>query len=303
MYELKLMQPNETVYFSIIIPVRNSEKTLAENLKYIAGQTFANYEVIFADGGSTDQTLTIINDFKTNNRQIRTKLIPGPDRGIYDAMNKGLAIAEGEWFYFMGSDDRFCSLSVLGKVASEITKESVDLIYGNVEGAVTGTRYVYDTMSKVFSVGVHHQSVFYHSSLFTQLGNYDLGFKIAADYHFTLKVFLNDRYRAKYINLDIAYYGEDGYSSKHFDYKLFSGHYRLLTKAHRIGYLEDPQKCLNDSVYYCLHLALRKRSLGTAWSNLLFYILTIKHLSLSYRLKTMYAMLAWTVRPYQGDEL
>ncbi|HEX3384135.1 MAG TPA: glycosyltransferase family 2 protein [Mucilaginibacter sp.] len=291
------MQSPKTVFFSIIIPVYNSENTLAENLKYIADQTFGNYELIFADGGSTDQTLRIIENFKTANAHMRTKLVPGPDKGIYDAMNKGLAIAEGEWLYFMGSDDRFCSPSVLGQIASEITVQDVDLIYGNVEGAASKTRYVYDTLSKVLAIGIHHQSAFYRASLFTEIGKYDMRFKIASDYDFTLKVFLNDRYRTRYIDLDIAYYGEEGYSSRHFDYKLFSGHYRRLAAAGRMSEVEDPQRCLNDCIYYCLHLALYKQNVGVAWSNMLYYLVTVRHLKLSYRLRTAFSMLMWTIRP------
>lgn len=297
------MKDHDKVFFSIIIPVYNSATTLSENLKSIANQSYADYEIVFVDGGSTDETVEIIHHFKTENGQIRTRVLLGPDKGIYDAMNKGLDLALGEWLYFMGCDDRFCSPSVLAQVASEIEKEDLDLVYGNVEGAVSGARYIYDTLSKVLSVGIHHQSVFYRRSLFTELGKYELKFKIASDYHFTLKVFLNNRYKTKYVDLDIAYYGEDGYSSRHFDYKLFSGHYRLLARAHQIGELEDQQKCLNDSVYYCLHLALRKRSLDTAWSNLLYYIFTVKHFGLADRLKIAYAMLARTIRPYRQDGL
>lgn len=291
------------VFFSIIIPVYNSANTLSENLKSIASQSYADYELVFVDGGSTDETLKIIHHFKTENEHIRIQLLSGPDKGIYDAMNKGLNLAQGQWLYFLGCDDKLCSPSILAQVASEIAKEDLDLIYGNVQGAVSGTRYIYNSRSKVLSVGIHHQSVFYRCSLFNELGKYDLRFKIASDYHFTLKVFLNNRYKTKYVDLDIAYYGEDGYSSRNFDYRLFSGHYRLLASSHRIGELEDQQKCLNDSVYYCLHLALRKRSLPTAWSNLLYYIFTVKCLSLSDRLKTAYAMLARTIRPYQQDGL
>jgi glycosyltransferase involved in cell wall biosynthesis len=297
------MENYDKILFSIIIPVYNSAGMLLQNLISIAHQSYSDYEIIFVDGGSTDETLKIVHSFKIANGHIRTKLLSEPDKGIYDAMNKGLDLAVGDWLYFMGCDDRFCSSSVLAQVASEIGNEGLDLVYGNVEGAVSGTRYIYNTLSKVLSVGIHHQSVFYRSYLFNDLGKYDLRFKIASDYHFTLKVFLNNHYKTKYVDLDIAYYGEDGYSSRHFDYKLFSGHYRLLAKANQIAELEDQQKCLNDSVYYCLHLALRKKNLLTAWSNLLFYIFNIKEMTLSQRCKTAYTMLVRTIRPFADNDL
>jgi|GEM_PF-745985 glycosyltransferase involved in cell wall biosynthesis len=291
------MPNNDVFFFSIIIPLFNSENTLAENLRSIAAQTFTNYEIIFTDNASTDETLKIVSDFQAANKHIRLKLSSEPDRGIYDAMNKGVALAEGQWLYFMGSDDRFYSPSVLSLVDAEIAKEYADLVYGNVQGISSNIRYVYDTLPKVLATGIHHQSVFYRSLLFRDLGGYDLRYKIASDYHFTLKVFLNSRYITRYADLDIAYYGEGGYSARHFDYKLFSGHYRLLAKGHKIEALENPEKCLHDSIYCCLYLAGEKQSLVTAWSNLLYYITTVKRLHLSFRLKTFVRMLMWTVAP------
>jgi glycosyltransferase involved in cell wall biosynthesis len=286
--------------FSIIIPVYNGESKLADSLKSIAIQTFTNYEIVVADGGSTDRSLAVIRHFQAINKDIRIKVLSEPDKGIYDAMNKALPLAEGEWLYFMGCDDHFCSPHILGLVADETAKIPADLIYGNVEGMKSKTRYVYDTVAKVLSVGIHHQSIFYRASLFRELGPYDLRFKIASDYHFTLRVFLNERYVTRYINLDIAFYGEEGYSSQHFDYKLFSGHYRLLASGHRVRELDDPQKCLKESIYCCLWLAWRKKNLVTAWSNLLYYVFTVKGLTLSYRFRTLLRMLKWTVTLFEN---
>lgn len=286
-----------STFFSIVIPVYNSGQVLEGCLKSILCQSWTDYEIIFADGASTDHTLAVIHDFQTANKQLRIKIFSKPDKGIYDAMNKAVAVARGRWLYFMGSDDRFHSPSVLRAVAGEIVKEPVDLIYGNVEGITSKTRYVYDSLAKVLAVGIHHQSAFYRATLFEELGEYDLNFEIASDYHFTLKIFLNKRYITKYFDMDIAYYGETGYSSHHFDYKLFSGHYRLIAAGGRVADLDDPQKCLNNSIYCCLYLAGQKRHLGTAWSNLLYYLAAVKQLKLSYRLRTALRMLMWTVKP------
>ena len=291
------MQSSESVFFSIIIPLYNCEDTLAESLESIISQSYANYEIIFADGASTDNTLQIIKNFKTENNNIHIKLLSEPDKGIYDAMNKGISLAQGNWLYFMGSDDRLCSSSVLSVVSSEIEREYADLVYGNVIGISSKIRYVYDTLGKVLAKGIHHQSVFYRTSLFLELGKYDLKFKIASDYHFTLKVFFKDQYIKRYIDKDIAYYGEKGYSSQYFDYKLFSGHYRLLAAADAISKIEDPQKCLTDSIYCCLVLASERRNFYTAWSNALYYIINVKGLHLSYRIKTVLRMLMWTITP------
>lgn len=225
------------------------------------------------------------------------KLVSEKDKGIYDAMNKGIKMATGEWLYFMGSDDTFCSAKVLLEAHEEIQKEDADLIYGNVYGAVTNKGYIYDTMTKVLSTGIHHQSIFYKSKLFEVLGEYNKEFKIAADYDFTLKVFLNEQYHTRYINKDIAYYGENGYSSQNFDYKFFSGHYKILARNGATEKIDAPQKCLGNSIYCCLYLAKTKKNMGFAWANLLYYITAANGLTLYFRVKTLLRMLMWSVRP------
>ncbi|MDB5143940.1 MAG: glycosyltransferase [Mucilaginibacter sp.] len=285
-----------TPFFSIIIPLYNSALSLKDSLNSILTQSFKNYEIIFIDGGSSDNTLQIISDFENLNNTLLIKLLSGYDNGIYDAMNKGIGLASGKWLYFMGGDDTLYRADVLNEVYKELQKENVDLIYGNVYGVFSKTKYVYDTLSKVLSTGLHHQSAFYKTILFTDLGKYDLNFKIAADYHFTLKVFLNDSYKKKYINKDIAYYGEGGYSSQNFDYKFFSGHYRNLAIHNGIDKIEDPEKCLNDSIYCCLYLAKEKKELGHAWSNLFYYLTHVNGIDAFFKVKTFFRMLMWTLK-------
>lgn len=282
---------------SIVIPLYNSAASLQYCLNSILNQSFRNYEIVFIDGLSTDNTLQIIADFGKRNRDIRVKVVSEPDKGIYDAMNKGIGLASGEWIYFMGSDDTFYSARVLADICQEIKKEKTDLLYGNVYGATSNKGYIYDTLSKALTTGIHHQSVFYKSSLFKQLGNYDLKFKIAADYDFTLKVILGENYRTKYINQDIAYYGEGGYSSKNFDFKFFSGHYKILASQNGISKLEDPKKCLENSIYCCLYLAKEKKNFGFAWVNLWYYLTNVKELALSFRIRTFFRMLMWSIKP------
>ncbi len=284
-------------YFSIIIPLYNCANTLNNTLQSISAQTFDDYELVLVDGGSTDDTLRIITDFKNANSPIKTKLLSEPDKGIYDAMNKGVDMAAGQRLYFMGGDDRFRGPDVLAAIMKALEQEDADLIYGNVEGISSKINYKYDTESKVLSKGIHHQSAFYKSSLFQQIGKYDLRFPIAADYHFTLKVFLNDHYRKRYVDLNIALYGEGGYSSQQFDYKFFSGHYRMLAAYNGTAKLADPQECLDNSIYCCLYLAGKKKELAYAWSNLLYYLTCKTKPHGVYKAKIFLRMLMWTLKP------
>lgn len=286
-----------TPFFSIIIPLYNSSSTLGQCLNSIIGQTYKNYELVLIDGASADNTLQLINDFRNQHSNVSIQLLTEPDNGIYDAMNKGIDLAKGSWLYFMGSDDSFFSPYVLNEVATLIENKPADLIYGNVTGIDSHIRYVYNTVAKVLSQGIHHQSVFYKKQLFNIIGKYDTRFKVAADYHFTLKVFFNNSFKTQYADLDIANYGEAGLSSSTYDYKFFSYHYKFLAVNNATDKIDDKQQCLDTSIYCCLYLAKEKKELGFAWSNILFYIAASNGLSFKSRVKIFLRMMYWSVKP------
>lgn len=279
-------------FFSIIIPVFNSAATLSNALGSILDQTFANYEVIIIDGLSTDNTMSIINSYS---KKLPVKYLSEPDKGIYDAMNKGIKLAEADWLYFMGGDDILYDTKVLLAIHQELNNSSCHLLYGNVIGQLSNTKYAYDTVDKVLTEGMHHQSAFYKRTLFDELGIYDNSFKIAADYHFTLKVFVSKLYRTQYVNIDTCLYGESGYSSQNYDYKFYSYHYRFLSINNAVKQTEAYQKCLDDSVYCCLYLAMNKTDLLFAWQNLLFYLFQKNTFTFKYRIKKGLQMLRWSI--------
>lgn len=285
-------------FFSIIIPIYNGDRTITACLESVIGQTFDDYEIIIADGGSTDESLEISHRFRQvypeRNICVRTE----KDGGVYDAMNKGITLSKGNWLYFMGCDDELNDREVLHAVAESIkTCGPVNLIYGNVSGSSSGIQYVDDTPAKVLSRGIHHQSIFYQKSLFNTIGQYDTAFKVAADYHLTLRVFADPAYKTKYINRPIARFGESGLSSREYDYKFFSYHYKFLVQHQAADKINDREKCLQTSIYCCLHLAGTKRDLFFAWRNILFYILVSDSLHFTFRLKTLLRMIYWSLKP------
>ncbi|MGC3979002.1 MAG: glycosyltransferase [Paludibacteraceae bacterium] len=115
-------------FFSIIIPTYNSASTLQKCLESVISQIFENYEVIIVNGVSNDKTLQLAHDFNDD----RIRVLCEPDEGIYDAMNKGIKLAKGEWLYFSGSDDSLYDSSVLTNVFSLIMNAKVDVVYGDV---------------------------------------------------------------------------------------------------------------------------------------------------------------------------
>lgn len=110
--------------FSIIIPTYNSSATLGQALNSIIEQSFKDFEILIMDGASSDKTVAIAQ--KINDPRI--SIYSEPDSGVYDAMNKGIARARGEWVYFLGSDDWLINNTVLDKINAHISPD-IDIIY------------------------------------------------------------------------------------------------------------------------------------------------------------------------------
>src|SRR5690606_10153742 len=109
---------------SIIIPTYNSAKTLRQALTSVVGQTYKKIEVLIIDGCSNDDTLVIVQSYAAEDS--RLKWVTEPDNGIYDAMNKGIQLAKGEWLYFLGSDDKLHDEYVLEKIFQNSLSENFE---------------------------------------------------------------------------------------------------------------------------------------------------------------------------------
>ncbi|WPU98350.1 glycosyltransferase family 2 protein [Mucilaginibacter sp. cycad4] len=283
-------------FFSIIMPLYNCEGTLQRALDSINNQAFKTYELILIDGGSNDNTQFIISNFKkTGNCHIQFS--SEPDGGIYDAMNKGIDMATGQWLYFMGGDDILSSPAILDQIYNAIQNEPVHLIYGNVTGAISNTKYAYDTINKALSHGIHHQSIFYKREVFNYTGKYNLKFRVAADYHLTLKIFCNRAFKTRYIDLDIARFGEAGLSSTVYDYRFYSYHYKFLSVNKALDKIADRTTLLQQSIYCCLWLVKEKQNMTFAWANIFYYITGAEALGISFRFKTFLRMVYWSLKP------
>jgi len=197
---------------SIIIPTRNSALSIAETLQSILAQTYKNIEVLVLDAVSNDATCEIVNGFSVKYSFIT--LVSEKDKGVYDAMNKGITLSKGDYLYFMGSDDVFYANDTLEKV---FTKEnlSLDVIYGDVQfknckrihsGESNLQKLVNDQIS------ICHQAIFYSKQTFKIIGNYNLKYFIHADYDFNIRCFQNKELKIKYINTIVAIFNETGLS-------------------------------------------------------------------------------------------
>ena len=199
---------------SIIIPTFNSGKILRRALESVASQTYQNWEVWIVDGRSTDNTLEVANNYAEIDSRI--SYISEPDRGIYDAMNKGIKLAEGEWLYFMGSDDVLYSNKVLSNFFEKKDLNGIKFLYGNktTNGSWYGGEF---DIKRIITQNINHQCIFYHKTLFQEIGNYEIKSITAADYLFNMKVFATNGTRCHYIDETVANFGTGGASSVLYD--------------------------------------------------------------------------------------
>lgn len=202
---------------SIVTVCMNAEKTIRYTLESVLNQTYIEFEYIVIDGGSIDNTCGIIEEYleKFENKRILVKFISARDKGIFDAMNKAVQLADGEWVIFINADDTFNSNNVLENVFN--TNESyfgIDVIYGNTV-RITGEKSI---LSKGKPIELMLRNMpFCHQSSFTRIGlikemPFDLSY-IVSDYNFFLRSYLCGK-KFKYIDITIANYSMEGFSNQ-----------------------------------------------------------------------------------------
>ena len=202
-------------FYSIIIPTFNSSKYIKRCIDSIVGQSFYQWEVLIMDGGSQDNTTIIAKSY--NDERIR--VYSEPDKGVYDAMNKGIEKASGEWLYFLGSDDYLLNNNVLTQV-TKLIPEKCDVFYGDVEAPQLDQRHKGEWHFENIEYNRCHQAIFYNKIVFRKLGNYNLKYIVYADHDMNLKWFLNKKIKSYYYPIAIAHYSDGGLSIQKKD-KLF----------------------------------------------------------------------------------
>ena len=184
---------NSTPLISVVIAVYNGKATLQQCLDSVTQQTYTNIELIVIDGGSTDGTVDLI---KANAQRI-TYWISEPDRGIYNAWNKALAQAKGDWICFLGADDYLRDMQVLAQMVEQLVlvPQDIRVAYGQI-------MLLNNNGSELYALGepwanvknrfkqlmcVPHPAVMHRRSLFADHGNFDESFRIAGDYELLLR--------------------------------------------------------------------------------------------------------------------
>jgi len=200
------------ITISVITVVYNGAGTLEATLQSVTGQTWPNIEYVIVDGGSTDGTLELIERYRDD----IDVFVSERDKGVYDAMNKGINMASGDYIYFLGSDDRLHNSEVLTTIFSDPAVADCDLIYGNV----TSPSYKgwYDgpfTYEKLLSRNISHQAIFYRREVFKHTGGYNLRYRMHADWDLNIRWFGDGGIKKLYMPILVGEFGAEGISAGH----------------------------------------------------------------------------------------
>ena len=201
---------------SIITINLNNRTGLEKTIKSVVAQTSGDYEFIVIDGASTDGSVDVIEKYKEH----ITYSLSEPDKGIYEAMNKGIKSAKGEYLYFLNSGDIYASETVLENAFKEVVHDS--FVCGNFYFESKGKLTKYElyrgkdwafALYDIFSDGLCHQAFFIHRSMFDKYGYYDENLRIVSDFKlFFIAIGINQE-PVKYVDIDIVIYDTEGFSS------------------------------------------------------------------------------------------
>lgn len=190
---------------SIITIAYNAANTIEETIQSVVNQSYDSIEYILIDGGSTDDTLDIAGRYKAK----INKLISEPDKGVYDAMNKGLALAEGEIVAILNADDAYANSRVIANVVAAFERSGSDVCYGDLEYVDRNNtskvirRWISGEYKKsAFLDGwmPPHPAFFAKRKLYTEFGLFNTALKTSADYELMLRFLYKHNTTAVYLN-------------------------------------------------------------------------------------------------------
>ena len=206
---------------SVITATFNSGKTVRDTIESVLRQTYKDIEYIIVDGQSKDDTLEIVRSYESQFGE-RIRYVSEPDKGIYDAMNKGIAMATGDVVGILNSDDFYTSNNVLEQVAKTLSDTNIDAVYGDVHYVNDDhldkcVRYYtsrpFHRSWMRFGFMPAHPSFYCRRSVYERYGTFDLSYKVAADFENLLRLIFVHRIRTRYIAKDFVTMRTGGASS------------------------------------------------------------------------------------------
>lgn len=202
---------------SLVTVVYNAQDTIGQCIESVISQNYQNLEYIIVDGGSTDNTLQIINQYRSR----INILISEPDKGIYDAMNKGIKLATGQIVGTLNADDHFADHEVLLSIAKVFEQQDIDAVYGDLEIINQHHQIIRkwcsgQCNSSSFNLGFMppHPTFYCRRNLFEKFGFYSLEYGSAADYELMLRFIHLYKIRSFYLKKVMVKMRVGGISSK-----------------------------------------------------------------------------------------
>lgn len=223
---------------SVVTATYNSAATIEDTLRSVVGQTYGFVEHIIIDGGSSDSTLEIVKSYLDtySSRGYHLKWISEKDRGIYDAMNKGIVLATGEIIGLLNSDDYYTAPTVLERVADTFVAD-LDAVYGDIHYIHPSSpgkcvRYYSSKGFRRWKMRMGfmpaHPSFYCRREIYTRHGLFDIDFRIAADFEQLLRLIFLHRIRTQYIPMDFVTMRTGGASSSG-----FASHRRIYSEIRK----------------------------------------------------------------------
>lgn len=258
---------------SIITINYNNKDGLKKTIESVIKQDFDSFEFIVIDGGSTDGSYEVIQEYKNR----IDYWISEPDKGIYNAMNKGIAVAKGEYCNFMNSGDYFYDKNVLSSIFANREKKLCDIIVGNTYC----TKWIQPpskiTLDFLFSTTICHQSAFIKIGLL-QKYNYDEKLKIVSDRKFFIQALIFENCSYEGIDVNVVVYDLNGYSANN----------RTLSELEYQQVLEEliPSRILED---------YGKKKIGPLYGNTYYEKLFVEIGKRQYRI-LVYSLVVFLIR-------
>ena len=198
---------------SIITVSYNSVDTLEDTIKSVLNQNYDDIEYIIVDGNSSDNTLELIKKYekKFKDSSKSYKWISETDNGIYDALNKGIKLANGDILGFLNSDDYYSDEEVVSDINICFQKNDIDCLYGNLKYIDSNNKVVRDWQSREFEKGLFekswspaHPTFYCKKSIYDRFGNYKTDYKIAADVELMYRFLEKHEIKSKFLDRYMA---------------------------------------------------------------------------------------------------
>mgnify|MGYP006091062839 CR=1 FL=1 len=240
---------------SIITINYNDKQGLEKTINSVLNQTHKDLEYIVIDGGSNDGSKELI---KQNNSKI-TYWVSEKDKGVYDAMNKGIEKATGDYLLFLNSGDYLYDDNVFEEISNQ--SNNAVLIVGNTcLPDKNGKIIKYDnlTVDYLAKYSVNHQTVFFKNEIFKKYKGYNLDYKMAADYDLILRVLIDAGFKYQYIDVVVANYDLNGISSQESSIELMAKEKQQIRLAIYPQFVWDRFNEMNSLRYELKNLYLSK---------------------------------------------